>query len=899
MLSSMRYLSLATATLLLTLTPLLPITWKFEPLVVQAQTLEQQEPGAEKWFLEAYQLYIRSEYPATLAKLQQDLATFRQKGDRAREGAVLTCMGVVYRSMGQPNQALEYLQNALAILKEVGKSPNGDRSTAYMWEGRTLNQIGVVYSNLGRYAQALEYSQQALVIQRAVGDRIWEGRNLNDIAAVYSDLGQNPKALEYLQQALAIYKEVGQRSEQGRTLSNIALIYSKRGQYPKALDYSQQALAIAKEIGEKAVEVWNLTIIGSIYGDLKQYPKALEFHQQALAIEREVGDKSIEGSVLNNIGLTYYYLGQYPKALEFYQQALAISTEVGVRPLEGTNLSNIGFLLEAQKQPELAIVFFKQSVNVREAIRKDLRTLPKEQQQSYTQTVEGTYRRLADLLLKQDRVLEAQQVLDLLKLQELSDYLRNVRGNQQTQQGTELLPQEQQLLTQYNAKLTQVVQLGKELEQLQKIPETSRTPVQETRRRQLEAEQRKNKAEFLDFLRTPEVVALVKQLSNITGGENLNPKVLTQLQESLKQLKQDAVLLYPLILEDRLELILVTPYASPIRRTVAVKREELNRAIAEFRSALTNSDSNAKSPAQKLHNWLIQPLEAALKEANAKTIIYAPDGQLRYIPLAALYDGNQWLVQKYRVNNITALSLTNFNRQPQAMKILAGALTQAATVQVGDRTYNFSALSAAGKEVENLAETIPNTTKLIGRDFNQNETLERMSNYSVLHLATHAAFVTGKPEDSFIVFGNNDRATFNDVEKWTLTNFDLVVLSACETGLGGKLGNGEEILGFGYLMQQAGARASIASLWSVDDGGTQALMNAFYAALEKRNMTKAEALRQAQIALITGNYQALGEQQRAIVEVQERIRDSLPTKVVNRLSHPYYWAPFILIGNGL
>jgi CHAT domain-containing protein len=183
------------------------------------------------------------------------------------------------------------------------------------------------------------------------------------------------------------------------------------------------------------------------------------------------------------------------------------------------------------------------------------------------------------------------------------------------------------------------VQLGKELEQLQKIPENSRTPAQETRRRQLEAQQRTQKAEFLNFLRTPGVVALVQQLSRTTGGENLNPKTLTQLQDGLKQLKQDAVLLYPLILEDRLELVLVTPYAPPIRRPVPVKREELNRAIAEFRSALTNPVSNAAEPAQKLYNWLIQPLEPALKEANAKTIIYSPDAQLRYIPLAALYDG--------------------------------------------------------------------------------------------------------------------------------------------------------------------------------------------------------------------------------------------------------------------
>ncbi|AVH70349.1 TPR repeat-containing protein [Nostoc sp. 'Lobaria pulmonaria (5183) cyanobiont'] len=112
---------------------------------------------------------------------------------------------------------------------------------------------------------------------------------------------------------------------------------------------------------------------------------------------------------------------------------------------------------------------------------------------------------------------------------------------------------------------------------------------------------------------------------------------------------------------------------------------------------------------------------------------------------------------------------------------------------------------------------------------------------------------------------------------------DLVRLG--ETGLGGKLGNGEEILGFGYQMQQTGARAAIASLWSVDDGGTQALMSAFYGILSTEKLTKTEALRQAQVSLITGDWKSLNH--------------NIPVAAVNDFSHPYYWAPFILIGNGL
>ncbi|MDY7016407.1 MAG: CHAT domain-containing protein, partial [Cyanobacteriota bacterium] len=145
-------------------------------------------------------------------------------------------------------------------------------------------------------------------------------------------------------------------------------------------------------------------------------------------------------------------------------------------------------------------------------------------------------------------------------------------------------------------------------------------------------------------------------------------------------------------------------------------------------------------------------------------------------------------------------------------------------------------------------------------------------------------------------FGDGQIATLNDIKNWSLKNVDLVVLSACETGVGNTFDNGEEILGLGYQFQRAGARATMASLWSVDDGGTQTLMNAFYEALQQDGMTKAEALRQAQMALISGDYRAVeGERSAGTVASLNPVE----SRGENRLSHPFYWAPFILIGNGL
>lgn len=406
-------------------------------------------------------------------------------------------------------------------------------------------------------------------------------------------------------------------------------------------------------------------------------------------------------------------------------------------------------------------------------------------------------------------------------------------------------------------------------------------------------------SDFNTFISSDEVEALVAQLTPETRKPDLVDDLedLIGLQDNLRNLQQNAVLLYPLILDDRLELILTTPDSPPIRRTVNVSKEQLIQAILSLRQALTSPRSDAKTPAQQLYQWLIEPIENDLNSANAETIIYAPDGQLRYIPLAALYDGDRWLVERYRINRITATSLTDLDTQPQReLKVLAGAFTTGKySVTVGAESFEFDGLPYAGVEVETLAETVADTTQLLDAAFNPDETKLKMGDRTILHFATHGAIAIGSPEDSFILFGDGTPVTIAEVRNWNLNHIDLVVLSACETGLGGNLGTGTEILGLGYQMQRAGAKAAIASLWAVNDGGTQVLMNGFYRGLQG-GMTKAEALQQAQMALITAEYTAVGGNRGIAIAP---ILDRLSRQATGSLSHPYYWAPFILIGNGL
>jgi CHAT domain-containing protein/Tfp pilus assembly protein PilF len=831
------------------------------------------------------------QYEQALGYYTDALAIRQEVDDRAGVGQTLNNIGGVYLNLGQYEQALDSYTNALVVRQAVG-----DRRG----EGVTLNNIGGVYLNLGQYEQALGYYTDALAIRQEVGDRRGEGFTLNNIGAVYNSLGQYEQSLDYYSDALAIRQDIGDLAGVGQTLNNIGLVYNNLGHYEQALDYYSDALAIRQDIGDRAGVGQTLNNIGAVYNSLGQYEQALGYYTDALAIRQEIGDRAGEGTTLNNIGVVYGNLGQYEQALGYYTDALAISQEIGDRASEGVTLNNIGFVLEALGEPELAIAFFKQSVNVREDIRGDIRGLTAEQQQSFTETVASTYRRLADLLLQADRVLEAQQVLDLLQVQELDDYLQDVQRTAQTESGVPQRPEELAALERFAANQDQIVALGRELRELEAIATANRTPDQTTRIRELRQLQQDARFAFEQLITSPEVQALVERLRNTTGAANLELADLNQLQNNLQTLRQNTVALYPLILEDRLELVVVTANAPPVSRTVAVGREELNRAIAEFRSALGSPRRDAIAPAQQLYDWLIRPIEADLAQADAEVVLYAPDGQLRYIPLAALHDGEGWLAQRLQVNNIVAASLTNLTNRPfsSGLSVLAAAFTEGQfTIPTTTRTLLFDGLTYAGREVENIARLVPGTDQRLNKAFDQSLVLE-MNDYNVIHLATHASFNPGPSEDSFILFGDGSHVTLRDVGRWNFPNVDLVVLSACETAVGDIIdGNGAEILGLGYRMKQAGADAAIASLWIVSDGGTQMLMDAFYANLSQ-GLSKTEALQQAQIALIEGDFTASGVDRRAGIDVVSS-QTGLPVSVADRLSHPYYWAPFILIGNGL
>jgi CHAT domain-containing protein/tetratricopeptide (TPR) repeat protein len=847
------------------------------------------EVELDKYLNAASSLTRSKQYHDALKAYQQALSLQRDMKDSAGEATTWANIGRLCYLLDDYVQSIDAFTKSLTIRRTLN--------------ARVLVNIGVVHFAQSRYARAIEFYEEASALYERSGfGESWEsGIVLNNLALTYSELGQYTKALELYTRALLIFEKTEDTADRGKdtadmrgaALHNTGFLYAEQNDNTRALQYYERALKARTEIKDTRGIASTLNNMGYLYSREGNVERALELLHQALSLSREHNERGIEGRTLDSLGDAFLRAKRYPESLGAYNEALVIRRQLGDRRGERITLANIGQLLQEQSRDFLAISFYKQAVNVSESIRGEMGGLSSEIRASYATKVSEVYRRLADLLLKHDRVFEAQQVMDLLKLQELEDYLHGVRGNERTSQGIVRLPSEKQLIDTYDKMVDRLIETDEELRELQSRRD-SLTAAEQERRSALVSQQKQLASEFDRLLKSDKVREWEESMTRTEQKRTLALDDLPQLQNNLKKL-QKAILLYPLVLEDRLELVLVTSHAPPVHRTVQKTRTELNRLISEFRAALQDIHADAKPLAQELYDILIKPIESAL--GDAETIVYAPDRSLRYIPLSALYDGKKWMVERFTIHRITSCSLSDLNSQPSGeLRVLAGAFGAGThDFSLGEEKFHFSGLPFARTEVENLAKMISNTKTMFDRDFTPKKTEEEAGGNTVIHLATHATFLPGQPDKSFILFGNGERLTLEDVEReWmaVLGDVELVVLSACETGIGGKMETGDEILGFGYLMEYAGAEASIATLWSVDDGGTQVLMNAFYENLRKKGVTKAQALRQAQLTLIR-SHEGTGVDNRGVM-----LADGVHT-LKGILSHPYYWAPFMLIGNGL
>ncbi|MBE9072481.1 tetratricopeptide repeat protein [Microcystis sp. LEGE 08355] len=761
------------------------------------------------------------QYQKAIEYQQQSLAIARKIKDRSNEANSLNNLGDTYNSLGQYQKAIEYLRQSLVIAREIG-----DRQ----WETNSLGNLGNAYQSLGQYQKAIGYYQQSLAIARELGDRRGEAYSLGNLGAAYLSLGQYQKVIEYHQQSLAIAREIGDRSGEAASLGNLGIAYRSLGQYPKAIEYQQQHLTIAREIGDRQGEANSLGNLGNAYQSLGQYQKAIEYLQQSLAIARELGDRRGEAYSLGNLGAAYLSLGQYQKVIEYLQQTLAIAREIGDRSGEAASLGNLGIAYRSLGQYQKAIDNLEASLNITLKTRSEL---SRDDRKDFLAANENQTPviTLAEVLIQQNQPEKAFQWLNLATTADLADYNRLINAKVAD-------PDAQKALDNWNTDNRQLEGMRRQLQD-----KYSQELAQQLR--QFEEKVYKN-AETIGE-KYPEIAELFET----------KPTDIAQLQ---KNIAPDTLVIQPVPLRDKVALFLVTREKLIVIQSDA-KRDDFNQLVSQYHNQLADyKNADYLVTGSKLYEILIRPIESQIATSSPKNIAIIATGQLRYIPFETLYDkkNDQVLLEKYPIYYLTRISTSTppaTERKPlQGLAFANPKPTQ-------------EELKGTEIEAETISKIFPGSEKYLGTNATLDIFKKQAFRFSILHLGTHGCFKrAGCPnldmQANTILFANKEQYNIADAALLGLKNTELITLSACQTAKEANA-DGQEISGLAYVLERAGAKSVIASLWSAEDNTSAEIMTQFYQNL-KNGMTKSEAMQKAKLSQIK--------------------------------SHPYFWSPFILIG---
>ena len=832
----------------------------------------------------------------------QALTLQQTNGDRVGTGSTLNNLGVLNDSLGEKQKALDYFNQALLIEREVI-----DR----VGETSTLMGLGNVYNSVGEKQKALEYYNQALPIEREVGDRAGEASSLIGIGSVYESLGNKQEALAYYLQALPLERATGDRPGEASVLNNLANVYDSLGEKQQALSYYIQALAIQREVGDRALQAGTLNNLANVYNSLGERPKALDHYRQSLLLERAVGDRAGEAGTLNNLANIHKALGQTQQALAYYSQALPLERAIGDLSNEAGTLSNFMILWSELDRPSLAVFYGKQAINNYQVLRTNIQGLNKNLQKSYLQTVAASYRKLADLLIELGRLPEAEQVLAMLKEEEYFEFVSRDAAAAPITERAALTKDEALLESQYRNLADEFARLGKERGAL--FAKRNRSAEEDRQLAKLDEQLAVALDHFNKFL---EQLQLKLGVETARGARVIDIKDTLGMKKTLRELGPGTVIVYTLLAEDKYRAMLFTPdsehaYENP------TSASEIQHKVLSFRQALEHIDVDPTPLAVELYNIIIGPkLAHDLQQAGAKTIMWSLDGVLRYLPVAALQDEQQ----KYLVESFNNVIFTPVSRD--RLKDPVSEHWKALGLGVSRAKAGFGELPGVPQELrmiirdpaagQSTGDGVLDGKVLLDDSFTKDAMKAALrQNFQLIHIASHFRFRPGNDETgSFLLLGEkdeqNDKLTVAEIRKLSFEGVDLMTLSACDTAMGDTNEDGIEVESFGVLAQRQGAEAVMATLWPVADLSTPLLMHEFYRQRETHpGMSKTEALRQAQLALINGS----SEQSKASSNLAQRSepvdgpnqkRLALPAyrRDQNKpFAHPYFWAPFILIGN--
>ncbi|MEH1867741.1 MAG: CHAT domain-containing protein [Nostoc sp.] len=830
--------------------------------------------NAEELFQQGKNLYETERFYEASLVFQQAYIAFKAQKDELREAMSLSNLSLAYQQLGEWSKASQAIRNAIASLHA--------QSLNLLQTGQNINTFTEPASLTQILAQALDIQGRLQLAQ-----------------------GKAESALNTWQQTAAIYAQIEDKTNLIRSQINSAQALQTLGHYRQAqkiLTEINQNLQNEPDSTLKATGLRSFGNVLQIVGNLEQSRQIL---QQSLEVAMRMPEQSPQtiSETWLSLGNTATAQHDIPAALNYYQQAAATSTSLTTRIQ--ADLNQLHLLLD-DNQLTAAQGLVSQ-------IQLQIPNLPSSRKTIYARInfaqslmklrakgVNGhEVKEIAQLL-----AIAVQQAKDLQDQRSVAYALGNLGGlYEQTQQISSA-----QELTQQALILSQAInvpdityrwqwQLGRLLKAQGDIKGaiaayTESVKILQSLRNDLVAINPEVQFSFRD-----EVEPIYRQLVNLLlESEGNSQKNLIQARaviESLQLAELDnffrvaclegkpiqidsvidqkdptAAVIYPIILADKLEVILKLPQ-QPLRHyKTAITAMEVEKTLEQLRQKLIKPYTlqETQSLSRQVYNWLLQPAQQNLVKSQIKTLVFVLDGSLRNIPMAALYDGQQYLIEKYAIALTPGLQLlAPKSLSQQQIKVLTAGITEA--------RQGFSALSNVALELNQIKSEVP-TTVLLNQEFTS-KTFQKEINsvfFSVVHLATHGQF-SSKAEETFILTWDG-RINVNQLDSLLRIRdsekagaIELLVLSACQTAAGDK----RATLGLAGIAVRAGARSTLASLWNVDDKSTAELMSQFYGELISKQLTKAEALRQAQLALLKNP----------------------------KYQHPIFWAPYVLVGNWL
>jgi CHAT domain-containing protein/tetratricopeptide (TPR) repeat protein len=820
-----------------------------------------------------YRYYLQNRTDQALQFYYRGLALSEELGDKPLTIQFSIKLGSAHRSQGRYEMALEFHQKSRALSEALGDKANVALS---------LNNLGDLYISQGRYAQALECLQKSVKINEELGsaaDKETIAVQLNNIGLVYRRQGRPDQALEYYRQSLKLLEEINDRIRIGESQNNIGVVCKSQGLYEQALEWFQKSLKLFEEEDVKGNAAMSLNNIGDTYRRQGRYQLALEHLQQSLRLREELGNRVGIARTLNNLSLLYQDQGKYAEMLAVSRRAARLAEEINAPEDLWAAQDGVGRALRALGQPGAARQSFLAAISTIESLRHQVAG-GGQQQQSFLENKLSPWLGLIALLVSQKESAEALSFAERSKARVLLDVLQAGRPSLRKS----LSPQEHQTEEERRLRLVALnSQLTSELRR--KEPDPSRVS-------ELKAGLAKARLEY-EALETNLYVAHPEL--KVQRGEASIIKA-----EDLTALLPDAAsaLLEYVVTDDQTYLFAITKAASKVEAevrvyTLPIKRAELTKQIEAFREQLAGRDLGFRAAALKLSALLLKPAQAQLQGKTKLLIV--PDDKLWELPFQALLaSANRFLIEEAAIAytpSLTVLREMTKRRKQQHAEAAPATLLALGNPLLGQETIERARLALRDEKLDPLPEAeqeakalgqlygAPRSRVYIGPEAREDRVKAEAGGASLLHFATHGTLNNAAPMYSHLVLAQGDTNEDGLLEAWELMQLDLkaelAVLSACETARG-RYGAGEGVIGLTWALFVAGVPSTVVSQWKVESASTRDLMLSFHRHLRapraaaRAQVTKAEALRQAALQVMKNP----------------------------ATSHPFYWAGFVLVGDG-